>query len=64
MGGESSKFLRLERDAESGRVSIVDYETNGDCAAGTGSFIDQQATRQDFPRLASERRHECGIGMG
>ena len=40
MGGESSKFLRLERDAESGRVSIVDYETNGDCAAGTGSFID------------------------
>ena len=45
MGGESSKFLRLERDAESGRISIVDYETNGDCAAGTGSFIDQQATR-------------------
>jgi predicted CoA-substrate-specific enzyme activase len=45
MGGESSKFLRLERDPSSGRVSILDYETNGDCAAGTGSFIDQQATR-------------------
>jgi predicted CoA-substrate-specific enzyme activase len=45
MGGESSKFLRLERDPASGRVGILDYETNGDCAAGTGSFIDQQATR-------------------
>ena len=45
MGGESSKFLRLEPDPASGRNSILDYETNGDCAAGTGSFIDQQATR-------------------
>ncbi len=45
MGGETSKFLRLERDSASGRISIMDYETNGDCAAGTGSFIDQQATR-------------------
>ncbi len=45
MGGETSKFLRLERDPASGRISILDYETNGDCAAGTGSFIDQQATR-------------------
>ncbi len=45
MGGESSKFLRLEADLATGGASILDYETNGDCAAGTGSFIDQQATR-------------------
>jgi len=45
MGGESSKFLRLEADPATGGVNILDYETNGDCAAGTGSFIDQQATR-------------------
>jgi len=45
MGGESSKFLRLAPDPASGGFSILDYETNGDCAAGTGSFIDQQATR-------------------
>jgi predicted CoA-substrate-specific enzyme activase len=44
MGGESSKFLRLAPDPFSGR-GILDYETNGDCAAGTGSFIDQQAVR-------------------
>ncbi|MBI5166623.1 MAG: hypothetical protein HY998_02615 [candidate division NC10 bacterium] len=45
MGGETSKFIRLERDEATGATGIVDYETNGDCAAGTGSFIDQQAVR-------------------
>ncbi|MBN1423361.1 hypothetical protein JXA88_02290 [Candidatus Fermentibacteria bacterium] len=44
MGGETSKFLRLDPDP-SGRPTLVDYDANGDCAAGTGSFIDQQATR-------------------
>ena len=48
MGGESSKFLRLEADPATGGVSLLDYETNGDCAAGTGSFIDQQATRMCY----------------
>ena len=45
MGGETSKFIQLETDAASGRVGIADYGTNGDCAAGTGSFMDQQANR-------------------
>ena len=45
MGGESSKFIQLETDASTGRVGIADYGTNGDCAAGTGSFMDQQANR-------------------
>jgi predicted CoA-substrate-specific enzyme activase len=45
MGGETSKFIRLDTDAASGRVGIADYQTNGDCAAGTGSFMDQQASR-------------------
>ena len=39
IGGENSKYLGL-RDG-----LIADYETNGDCAAGTGSFLDQQAKR-------------------
>jgi len=46
MGGENAKAIRLER-AGSGAVRIADYDTNGDCAAGTGSFIDQQAHRLD-----------------
>src|SRR5512138_1486604 len=45
MGGENSKFLRIEPRPADGSVGIVDYDTNGDCAAGTGSFIDQQAAR-------------------
>jgi predicted CoA-substrate-specific enzyme activase len=45
MGGETSKFIHLETDRASGRVGIADYGTNGDCAAGTGSFMDQQANR-------------------
>lgn len=42
IGGESSKYLGLKDGL------ITDYETNGDCAAGTGSFLDQQANRLMF----------------
>ena len=48
MGGETSKYLRLEPDPGSGTLSILDYSTNGDCAAGTGAFLDQQATRLKY----------------
>lgn len=59
IGGESSKILFFERDASSGDLGIADYQTNGDCAAGTGSFLDQQAGRlqydiEDVGRIASE----------
>src|SRR3954471_995580 len=45
MGGENSKYIRLEPTNESRYLGITDYSSSGDCAAGTGSFIDQQATR-------------------
>jgi len=45
MGGETSKFLQLDPNGPDGASGIIDYQTNGDCAAGTGSFIDQQAGR-------------------
>ncbi len=47
MGGETSKYLRLSRN-DNNTYSIIDYATNGDCAAGTGSFIDQQAGRLKY----------------
>ncbi|MBM3321358.1 MAG: hypothetical protein FJY73_11850 [Candidatus Eisenbacteria bacterium] len=47
MGGENSKYIRLSPASEEG-IGIRDYETNGDCAAGTGSFMDQQASRLRF----------------
>jgi predicted CoA-substrate-specific enzyme activase len=46
MGGENSKYIKLSSDG--GAIGIIDYETNGDCAAGTGSFMDQQASRLRF----------------
>ena len=45
IGGESSKYLRLDPEAVGKHLGIVDYQTSGECAAGTGSFLDQQATR-------------------
>jgi predicted CoA-substrate-specific enzyme activase len=42
IGGESSKYIRLENS------SILDYDRSGECAAGTGSFLDQQALRMQY----------------
>src|SRR5664279_2335724 len=42
IGGESSKYVRLDGG------SIVDYDRSGECAAGTGSFLDQQALRMQY----------------
>ncbi|MHC4064377.1 MAG: acyl-CoA dehydratase activase [Planctomycetota bacterium] len=48
IGGETSKYIRLEPDPASGTLGILDYSTNGDCAAGTGAFLDQQAGRLQY----------------
>ncbi len=45
MGGQTSKYLRLAPVTDSTQVGIIDYQASGECAAGTGSFIDQQASR-------------------
>lgn len=45
IGGDNSKYLRIEADPSNEMIRIMDYEKNGDCAAGTGSFLDQQALR-------------------
>ncbi len=42
IGGENSKYIRLDGG------SIVDYDHSGECAAGTGSFLDQQALRMQY----------------
>ena len=48
MGGVNSKYISIDIDETLGTVGIKDYERNGECAAGTGSFMDQQASRLDF----------------
>ncbi|MFH1407349.1 MAG: acyl-CoA dehydratase activase [Candidatus Omnitrophota bacterium] len=65
MGGQDSKLLVLE-NTESGEVSLVDFVMNSLCAAGTGSFLDQQASRlnleiEDFARVALESKTPARI---
>ncbi|MCK5738866.1 hypothetical protein KAH55_06780 [bacterium] len=48
MGGDSSKYISISISKESSDIELSDYEKNGDCAAGTGSFMDQQARRLLF----------------
>ncbi|HXY61622.1 MAG TPA: acyl-CoA dehydratase activase, partial [Nitrospirota bacterium] len=45
LGGEDAKIITLIRDPGSGRTTIQDFSMNAACAAGTGSFLDQQASR-------------------
>ena len=62
MGGEDAKLLVLEPDA-TGAVLLKDLAMNTVCAAGTGSFLDQQAARLGIPiegefgRLALTSEH-------
>ncbi|MBI5968680.1 MAG: hypothetical protein HY882_12610 [Deltaproteobacteria bacterium] len=48
MGGEDSKLILVESDQGSGDYRILDFSMNTICAAGTGSFLDQQANRLEL----------------
>ncbi len=45
IGGEDSKLIVLKPDQQTGKLAIEDFAMNTLCAAGTGSFLDQQAHR-------------------
>ena len=61
MGGQDSKLIFLHNEPGAGRVK--DFALNTVCAAGTGSFLDQQADRlginieEEFGRLAIESKN-------
>jgi len=57
IGGEDSKLIILHEDPRTCTPQVRDFSMNTVCAAGTGSFLDQQATRlgltiEEFGRLA------------
>jgi predicted CoA-substrate-specific enzyme activase len=61
IGGEDSKLVFLKKNAGSGRPEMADFAMNTICAAGTGSFLDQQAHRlgltiEEFGKLALESK--------
>jgi predicted CoA-substrate-specific enzyme activase len=45
MGGEDSKLIFMEKGVLQEKLQLRDFEMNSICAAGTGSFLDQQAKR-------------------
>jgi predicted CoA-substrate-specific enzyme activase len=61
MGGEDSKLLMFKED--NGATVLEDFAMNNLCAAGTGSFLDQQANRmgysiaEEFGKLALKSKH-------
>jgi predicted CoA-substrate-specific enzyme activase len=62
IGGEDSKLILLEYDEELGASIIKDFAMNTICAAGTGSFLDQQASRlevsiEEFGEMSLKSEH-------
>ncbi len=43
IGGQDSKYVRMDGDV------IIDFEMNKACAAGTGAFLEKQASRLGIP---------------
>ena len=62
IGGQDSKYISIDKGA------IVDFEMNKVCAAGTGSFLEEQAKRlhldlkTEFAPVALKARHPVPLG--
>ena len=62
IGGQDSKFIKMEH----GRIS--NFKMNRACAAGTGSFLEEQSNRlkisirDDFAKLAFSSLHPVRLG--
>ena len=63
MGGEDSKLISLDKNELKAGMKLSDFTMNSLCAAGTGSFLDQQAKRigisieNEFGELALKSKH-------
>ena len=49
IGGQDSKFIKLEPTGSDDKVRIQSFRMNEICAAGTGAFLDEQASRLGIP---------------
>jgi predicted CoA-substrate-specific enzyme activase len=62
IGGQDSKYISIENGV------IVDFEMNKVCAAGTGSFLEEQSEKLDiniikeFGDMALKCEHPCKLG--
>ncbi len=62
IGGQDSKYISIRNGV------IVDFEMNKACAAGTGSFLEEQAekldisVKQEFASTAFKSKNPCALG--
>lgn len=61
IGGQDSKYIQIENG------TIKDFQMNKICAAGTGSFIEEQANRlqvnlSDFGKIALDAQNPVDLG--
>jgi predicted CoA-substrate-specific enzyme activase len=61
IGGQDSKFIQIENGF------VKDFQMNKICAAGTGSFIEEQANRlkiplSDYGKIALSANHPVDLG--
>ena len=62
IGGQDSKFIRIDKGV------VVDFTMNEACAAGTGSFLEEQAEKlgisikEEFARLALASSNPARLG--
>lgn len=63
IGGEDSKLIFLRpAEGQPEVIEVADFSMNAMCAAGTGSFLDQQAARmnlsiEEFGQIALDSKH-------
>lgn len=66
IGGQDSQYILLEQTKETG-LRLKDFSVSSMCASGTGSFLDQQATRlnlsieKEFAHAALRSSHPARI---
>ena len=62
IGGQDSKYISIDNGI------VIDFEMNKACAAGTGSFLEEQADKlnisikEEFARHAFSSKHPCNLG--
>ncbi len=66
IGGQDSKYIRIEPSSSGGAPRIPVFRMNEICAAGTGAFLDEQALRlgidvEDFGKIALQSRKPSPI---
>lgn len=72
LGGQDAKLMVFRPSDQGGASSLTDMRMNGNCAGGTGAFIDQMAVLlgisvEDFNELAAKGRNihsisgRCGV---